>query len=264
VARNWTAVIPVKRLHAAKTRLRGAVPAARHEELALALVRDTAAAILACPEVTELLVVTDDPAATVAATELGARVVPELGPLTARDDRTPATPDHGTPATPDHGTPATPDHGTPATPDHGTPATPDHGTRVARGHGVADLNAALRRAAEVAGSGRNRAVLTGDLPALRPAELRDALRRVETRSFVPDAAGTGTVLLAATAGVALDPHFGVDSAAAHAASGARLLAGDWPGLRRDVDTVADLHAVLALGAGPHTRAVLRAAGRTAA
>jgi 2-phospho-L-lactate guanylyltransferase len=201
-------VIPVKRLPAAKTRLRGAVPADRHEELALALVRDTAAAVLACPEVTELLVVTDDPAAAGAATALGARVVPE--------------------------------------------------------HGAADLNEALRRAADVAGSERNRAVLTGDLPALRPAELGDALRRVDERSFVPDAAGTGTVLLAAAAGVALDPLFGIDSAAAHAASGAREITGDWPGLRRDVDTVADLHAVLALGAGPHTRAVLRAAGRTAA
>jgi 2-phospho-L-lactate guanylyltransferase len=108
------------------------------------------------------------------------------------------------------------------------------------------------------------AVLTGDLPALRPAELGDALGRVAARSFVPDAPGTGTVLLAAVAGVALDPHFGVGSAAAHAASGAERIAGDWPSLRRDVDTVADLRAVLTLGVGPHTRAVLRAAGRTAA
>jgi 2-phospho-L-lactate guanylyltransferase len=204
VAQNWTAVIPVKRLHAAKTRLRGAVPAARHEELALALVRDTAAAVLACPEVAEVLVVTDDPAAADAARALGARVVPE--------------------------------------------------------DGATDLNAALRRADRFTRPGRDRAVLTGDLPALRPEDLSDALRRVGARAFVPDAAGTGTVLLAAAAGVALDPRFGVDSGAAHAASGADRITGDWPGLRRDVDTVADLRAVLALGTGPHTCAVLRAAG----
>jgi 2-phospho-L-lactate guanylyltransferase len=205
VAQNWTAVIPVKRLHAAKSRLRGAVPAARHEELVLALMRDTATAVLAAPGVAELLIVTDDPAAADAAGTLGARVVPDPG--------------------------------------------------------TGDLNAALRRAADVAGPGAHRAVLTGDLPGLRPDHLGEALRLARVRSFVPDADGTGTVLLAAPAGEPLDPRFGPGSAAAHAASGARRLTGDWPGLRRDVDTAADLRAVLALGAGPHTRAVLSGTGR---
>lgn len=206
MAQKWTAVIAVKRLTAAKSRLRGAVPAARHPDLALALLRDTAAAVLACPAVDDLLVVTDDPDATHAAAALGARV---------------------------------------------TPDRPDAG-----------LNPALRHGADVvAGPDRHRAALTGDLPALRPGDLAAALRGVTGRCFVPDAAGTGTVLLAAQAGVALDPRFGAGSAAAHAGSGARMLDGDWPGLRRDVDTAADLRAVLALGPGPHTRALLRDLGR---
>jgi 2-phospho-L-lactate guanylyltransferase len=105
--------------------------------------------------------------------------------------------------------------------------------------------------------------LAGDLPALRPDDLDAALLGLRRRSFAADAEGSGTVLLGAPAGVALDPRFGPGSAAAHAASGARPLSGDWPGLRHDVDTAADLHAVLALGAGPYTCGLLRDLGLTA-
>jgi 2-phospho-L-lactate guanylyltransferase len=209
MVRDWTAVIPVKRLAAAKSRLRGAVPAARHADLALAMVLDTAVAVLAGDAVTELVVVTDDVVTAAAVTELGARVVPD---------------------------------------------------RPAGG-----LNAAMRYGAdEVAGPARFRAVLTGDLPALRPGQMDAALARVEGRSFVADAAGTGTVLLAVPPGEPLEPRFGVGSAAAHARSGARALTGDWPGLRHDVDTPADLDAVLALGAGRHTCLLLRDLGLTVA
>jgi 2-phospho-L-lactate guanylyltransferase len=208
VANDWTAVIPVKRLDAAKSRLRGAVPDAFHPALALAMVRDTVAAVLACPVVGGLLVVTDDPAVGAAVTALGASVVPD---------------------------------------------EPQDG-----------LNAAMRFGADVSiGLGRRRTVLAGDLPALRPEELGSALREAHGRSFVPDADGRGTVLLTAPAGEALRPLFGLGSAAAHAASGARALDGDWPGLRHDVDTAADLATVLALGAGPHTCALLRDLGLTA-
>jgi 2-phospho-L-lactate guanylyltransferase len=203
---DWTAVIPVKSLSAAKSRLRGAVADSRHEDLALAMVRDTVAAVRACATVGEVLVVTDDPAAAAAVTALGARAVPD---------------------------------------------------RPAAG-----LNAALRFGADVvAGLAYPRAVLTGDLPALRPAELGEALAAAGSgRSFVADTAGTGTVLLTAGVGVALDPHFGVGSAGAHAASRAAPLTGDWPGLRRDVDTADDLRTVLALGAGEHTCGLLRDLG----
>jgi 2-phospho-L-lactate/phosphoenolpyruvate guanylyltransferase len=204
--RDWVAVMPVKRLGAAKSRLRGAVPAARHRDLALAMVRDTATAVLASSVVAELLVVTDDPVAAAAVTALGARVVPDR---------------------------------------------PDAG-----------LNDAMRYGAdEVAGLSRYRAVLAGDLPALRPGQLDAALTAARPgRGFVADAAGSGTVLLAVAPGEPLNPLFGLGSAAAHAASGARPLEGDWPGLRQDVDTPADLTTVLGLGAGPHTCALLRDLG----
>ncbi len=68
-----------------------------------------------------------------------------------------------------------------------------------------------------------------------------------------DTEGTGTTLLAVTSGD-LAPSFGPGSAAAHAASGAVALDGDWPGLRRDVDTPEHLTAARALGTGPRTRA----------
>jgi 2-phospho-L-lactate guanylyltransferase len=107
------------------------------------------------------------------------------------------------------------------------------------------------------------AALAADLPALRTAELTAALTAAATgagggspgRSFVSDAAGTGTVLLAAAPGVELEPCFGAGSAAAHAATGALALAGDWPSLRRDVDTAAELAAAVVLGLGPRTGAV---------
>ncbi|WP_204294837.1 2-phospho-L-lactate guanylyltransferase [Actinoplanes campanulatus] len=206
MVRSWTVVIPVKRLGLAKTRLRGAVPPDRHPDLALAMVRDTAAAVLSATTVAGLIVVTDDPAVGGAVRELGARVVPDPG---------------------------------------------------------GGLNAAMRYGADqAAGLGAYRAVLAGDLPALRPEHLDEALGRVSARSFVPDAAGIGTVLLAAPPGRPLDPRFGGPSAAAHAASGAVRLVREWPGLRQDVDTAADLDAVLTLGAGPRTCGLLRDLGLT--
>lgn len=193
--------MPVKPLVAAKSRLRGAVPDDRHADLALAMVRDTAAAVLDCAAVGELIVVTDDAEVVQAVTGARVRAVPDR------------------------------------------PGT--------------GLNAALRCGASLVRPGRPRALLAGDLPALRPAELAAALARVGRRAFVPDADGSGTVLLAARPGVPLDPRFGVGSAAAHAASGATALDGDWPGLRHDVDTAADLGDVLSLGVGPVTFALLR-------
>src|SRR6266540_2385770 len=102
------------------------------------------------------------------------------------------------------------------------------------------------------------AVLSADLAALRPDELGAALAAStpHRRAFVADAAGTGTTLLAARPGVALEPRYGGRSRAAHRASGAAELAGDWPSLRRDVDTAEDLAAAARLGLGPATAAAL--------
>jgi 2-phospho-L-lactate guanylyltransferase len=83
------------------------------------------------------------------------------------------------------------------------------------------------------------------------------------RAAVADTGGTGTTMLLAPAGTALDPHFGPGSASAHAASGAHLLGGGWPGLRGDVDTVTDLGAAVRAGVGPATAALLDAAGTPA-
>ncbi|MEU5939351.1 2-phospho-L-lactate guanylyltransferase [Micromonospora sp. NPDC047548] len=73
---RWTVVVPVKRLGAAKSRLRGALPAVPHEELALALAADTVRAVRACPAVAEVLVVTGDEQAA-ALLGAGARIVPD-------------------------------------------------------------------------------------------------------------------------------------------------------------------------------------------
>jgi 2-phospho-L-lactate guanylyltransferase len=78
--RSWSVVIPAKRLAVAKTRLRPLTDAlgTAHDELVLALLADTVAAAAACPAVTELLVVTDDPAAADVVRQLGARIVPDV------------------------------------------------------------------------------------------------------------------------------------------------------------------------------------------
>ncbi|MGC4747157.1 2-phospho-L-lactate guanylyltransferase [Micromonospora sp. DT201] len=230
---RWTVLVPVKHLAAAKSRLRGALPGVPHEELALALAADTLRAVLACPAVAEALVVTDDTRVAATARAAGARVLPD---------------------------------------------GPDAGLNAAFRHGAAGA------AAEWV------AALTADLPALRPAELADALLAAElagallaaelagalltaelagtllaaengrpaVRRFVPDAPGSGTTLLTAPPGVPLDPRFGVGSAVAHAASGALPLSGDWPSLRRDVDTAADLIAATRLGLGPRTAELVAA------
>lgn len=70
-------MVPVKRLGAAKSRLRGALPAVPHEELALALAADTVRAVRACPTVAEVLVVTGDERAAALLGTAGARIVPD-------------------------------------------------------------------------------------------------------------------------------------------------------------------------------------------
>jgi 2-phospho-L-lactate/phosphoenolpyruvate guanylyltransferase len=125
----------------------------------------------------------------------------------------------------------------------------------------AGINAALDYGAGFA-AGSAVAALTADLPTLVAEELGAALAAaagIGRRCYVPDAPGSGTVLLAAPMGTELAPRFGPGSAAAHAQSGAVRLPGEWRRLRRDVDTVADLESAVALGLGPRTAAVVGAA-----
>lgn len=136
------------------------------------------------------------------------------------------------------------------------------GARIAREpeapHGLDRLNAAI-----AFGAGRSRderpdlrvGALTGDLPSLRAEELSAVLQlgaAIEGRSFVPDAAGSGTTLLLGAADGMLDPRFGPDSRARHARSGAAELFGVGRSVRQDVDTLADLESALRLGVGVHT------------
>jgi 2-phospho-L-lactate/phosphoenolpyruvate guanylyltransferase len=141
------------------------------------------------------------------------------------------------------------------------------GARVLPDEPRAGLNAALSFGAAYAYRANGWvAALAADLPALRPADLAGALAAAAAgpgRSYVADASGTGTTLLAVAAGEELDPRFGPGSAAAHAASGARALRGGWPSLRRDVDTGSDLAEAAGLGLGPRTARLLPALSRVA-
>jgi 2-phospho-L-lactate guanylyltransferase len=133
------------------------------------------------------------------------------------------------------------------------------------------LNAALRHGAAVAAARwpeSGTAALSADLPALRPAELGQALRAAAAwpTAFVADAAGDGTTLYTAVPGAAFRPAFGLASRARHAAGGtAELELKGIPGLRRDVDTPADLRGAAALGLGrctaPLAAELLRCAPR---
>ncbi|WP_049574086.1 2-phospho-L-lactate guanylyltransferase [Streptomyces sp. SBT349] len=120
------------------------------------------------------------------------------------------------------------------------------------------LNAALAHGAEAVRGRRHSAALAAlnaDLPALRAAELTRVLAAAggHARSFLGDAAGVGTTLLAAAPGAALAPAFEGASRARHLASGAvELTLDDVESVRRDVDTGEDLRAALALGVGRRT------------
>ncbi len=144
----------------------------------------------------------------------------------------------------------------------------DAGAAVAADPG-GGLDAAVRAGARhlldgsldghAAGSPPGVAVLLGDLPALRPGDLAEALAAcaAHPRAVVPDAEGTGTVLLTARDAAGLAPSFGAGSAARHEGLGHTRLDLDLPRLRTDVDDAASLRRALALGVGRHT---LRALG----
>ena len=112
-------------------------------------------------------------------------------------------------------------------------------------------------------------MLQADLPALRTAELADALAQALSafrvgsaqRAFCADTQGEGTTLLVASAEVELAPRFGIRSATAHERTGALRLVGDWPGLRCDVDRPEDLRRATEIGLGPATVAALRKTAR---
>lgn len=104
----------------------------------------------------------------------------------------------------------------------------------------------------------DRAVLLGDLPALRAGELAAALADAagHERAFVADADGTGSTLVTARAGSAFVHRFGAGSADAHRELGlAELDVPAESGLRRDVDLEQHL-TLLRPRLGPRTTALV--------
>jgi 2-phospho-L-lactate/phosphoenolpyruvate guanylyltransferase len=126
---------------------------------------------------------------------------------------------------------------------------------------AAGLNAALRFGADYSAArwpARGRAGLAADLPALAAAELDRALTAAAAlpEAFVADAEGTGTTLYTAGPDTAFWPKFGPGSRAAHRSGGAaEINLPGLAGLRRDVDTPADLRDAVGIGLGPRTAAV---------
>jgi 2-phospho-L-lactate guanylyltransferase len=130
--------------------------------------------------------------------------------------------------------------------------------------GAGLVAAVLDGVAAADGAGGPVGVLLADLPALRPVDLAAGLATMDgalarhpraPMAALPDAEGSGTVLLGARTGSDLDPAFGPGSMAEHLRRGAVAVMLESPRLRRDVDTADDLCAALALGAGPRTTAL---------
>ena len=122
------------------------------------------------------------------------------------------------------------------------PDEPNAGLNPALAHGAAGRAVAPRDGV---------ALLSADLPALRPAELDAALAAAagHDAAFVADAAAPGPRCWP-PARRPVTPRYGQGSAAAHRAAGAVELTGDWPSLRNDVDTAADLRTAAELGPRP--------------
>jgi 2-phospho-L-lactate guanylyltransferase len=132
------------------------------------------------------------------------------------------------------------------------PDAPGRGLNAALAYGAATVRREVPGAAVAA--------LNADLPALRPLELGRVLGAAggHDRSFVADAAGEGTTLLAAAPRAELAPAFGGASRARHLRSGAvELSMAGVDSVRRDVDTGEDLRGALVLGVGPRTAASAR-------
>jgi 2-phospho-L-lactate guanylyltransferase len=120
------------------------------------------------------------------------------------------------------------------------------------------LIAACLQGIRAAGAGPV-AVMLGDIPTLRTAELADALELASQHplAFVADADADGTVLITALDPARHTPLFGAHSLAAHLAAGyVELAVPEGAGLRRDVDTAEQLASIPVETLGPRTRRAL--------
>jgi 2-phospho-L-lactate guanylyltransferase len=116
-----------------------------------------------------------------------------------------------------------------------------------------DINDAIRAGVALVrteGDQVNVAALPGDLPYLRSSEVDVVLDRAASvpRGVVGDRTSSGTTLLTALAGAALEPRYGPGSLAQHLDAGAtELSVPTWSGIRRDVDLRSDLAPTPSLG-----------------
>ena len=153
----------------------------------------------------------------------------------------------------------------PSDPDAAAMARATAGARVVPDHEPPrGMNAAVARGlVAVAAEGADAAlVLTADLPLARPDDLAAIVAAGPARPsavFVPSADGTGTNAMLIRPPSALAPRLGPDSYARHTTQAARRgLATsrlDLPRLALDIDTPADLTALVARGATCATAAV---------
>ena len=135
------------------------------------------------------------------------------------------------------------------------------GAEVTADPSTVGLNGALVAGAELAARrwpGSGLAALTADLPALTSGALEAALTAASAvgQAFVADAAGSGTTLYAASPGARFSPRFGQRSSDRHRQAGAAEI--DLPGLdglKRDVDTLADLQDAAKIGLGTRSAAI---------
>ena len=232
-------VVPFKGAADAKSRLSGSLDDGERAAIALAFLVDTVSAVRGVPAVSCVVVVSNQPGL---AADLAA------GQATDRTDVLTLV-----------------------------VADPGGGINAAVASGLAHARAAAPEAFAAA--------ITGDLAALRPTDLAEAFALAEAAAtsaraqvlnartgsntgtgseqvhtqlaFVPDREGSGTTMVAFVPGAHAQTHFGVGSAAAHAAAGYRPLAVPVESsLRLDIDDADDLERARLLGVGDATRAVL--------
>jgi 2-phospho-L-lactate/phosphoenolpyruvate guanylyltransferase len=102
-------------------------------------------------------------------------------------------------------------------------------------------------------------ILAADLPAATGSAVESLLAAVSTpgRWVLPDVESVGSTGLLMGPDTVVVPDFGEGSLARHRAAGADIVeASGIDGLRRDVDTAAQLAEAVRLGVGSHTRIVL--------
>lgn len=219
-----TAVVPIKALDVAKSRL--ALAERDRRRLALAFASDTLAALGGCPDVGTVIVVTADPEISALATSHGARVVPD------HTDSIDAAVASAVLATAPHA--------------------------IASADASADQCAAEGERLHVI-SEAGVLVTPADLPCLRADDVTDVLRQAAAHrgAFVPDRSGTGTTMVVFAAGEPVVTAYGVGSAARHTGLGLEAVSAPVRA-RHDVDTLEDLREAAALGLGAATSEVMRA------